>query len=162
MSPRPTKSIGKQQALAEDLHQDVDVLRRRHAAEQDDVALGADLFGERPGAGDEGLAVLRVVGGDVDRREPAQRLDRDRGLDGAQAGVGRDDQGAAGGQRQVGLGRLRELERIGELAAKVEAADERERFTDRHALPAAQPHREVERGALREEHLRARSRAVGG
>ena len=36
MSPRPTKSIGKPQPLAEDADEHVDVLRRRDAAEQHD------------------------------------------------------------------------------------------------------------------------------
>ena len=52
MSPRPTKSIGKAQALAEDFGQHVDVFRRRDAAEQHDLAVGTDLLGERARARD--------------------------------------------------------------------------------------------------------------
>ena len=69
MSPRPTNSIGKEQPIAEDLQQHVDVFGRGDAAEQHDVALRANLVGQRPGAREQRLAVLRIVGRDVDGRE---------------------------------------------------------------------------------------------
>ena len=48
-----------------------------------------------------------------------------------------NDERAAPRERQSGLGRPRERQRIGELPLEVEAADEREHFADRDPLPAA-------------------------
>ena len=59
----------KPQPRAEHLGEDVDVLRRRDAAEQHDVAVGADFLGERARARDERTAIARIVGGDVDAGE---------------------------------------------------------------------------------------------
>ena len=60
-------------------------------------------------------------------------VERDRRVGGAQPGVRRDDEHAAGGDRIVRVGRPREPPRVGELAAEVEAADEAEDVAERRA-----------------------------
>ena len=65
------------------------------APEEHDLALRPDLFVEGPGAAHERPPVARVVRGDVDARESAQRRHRDRGFHRAEARRWRDDQSTA-------------------------------------------------------------------
>ena len=65
------------EALAEDFREDVDVFRRRDAAEQDDVAVGPDFVREGAGAGEQRAAIAGIVGRDVDAGERAQRAGGD-------------------------------------------------------------------------------------
>src|SRR5207245_3546537 len=64
---------GKSQTLAEDSEQDVDVLRRGDAAEQDNVALGPELAGEGAGAPLERAAVPSAGGIDVNAGKRMKR-----------------------------------------------------------------------------------------
>jgi hypothetical protein len=146
--------------LAEHLRQHVDVLGRGNAAEQDDLAVGADLLVERAGACEQRTAIPRIVGGDVHTGKGADRGVRHRGLDGTQSGVRRDDQRSASSELRGGIRRPRERQRVGELALEVETADEGEYFADGDALFAAQADGEVERRLLGEHDLRARPGAV--
>ena len=96
----------------------------------------------------ERLAVRRVADVDVDAGERAERVERHRRVGGAQAGVRRDHEHAAGGDRIGGIGRLREPPRVGELAAEVQAADEAEHVAERRArrrCAAAAPARTARR-----------------
>ena len=79
---------GKQQAVAEDRHQDVDVLRRGDAAEQDDLALGADLFREVRAVAISGLRYFGSLAAMSTVANLLQRLDGDRGLDARRPALG--------------------------------------------------------------------------
>jgi hypothetical protein len=132
------------QAAAEDAGQDIDVLRRGDAAQQDDVALGSDFRKQCVRAGLERTPVPGIVRVDVAFRERLHRGTRHQGVGASQPGVRRDDVDAVADDRVVRLGRPREPPRVGQLAAKVQAADEAEEIAEGGARLRAQRRRERE------------------
>ena len=87
----PDELERKLQARAEDVEQDVDIFRRRNAAEQHDVAVVPDLSLQEPRAAFERLAVPVIVGMHVVAPKCLQRRPRHERVGIAQAGIGRDD-----------------------------------------------------------------------
>ena len=162
MSPRPTKSIGKRSRSPKIAEQDVDVLRRRDAAEQHDVAVGTDLREQRPRARFERPAIARVVEVDVAARECPHGGVRHERVRAPQPGRGRDHVNACADNRVGGIGRLREPARVGQLAAEIQAADEREQIAERRAGRRSQRGRERELRVRRQRLLRAAAAAVRG
>jgi len=134
----PGEAGGKQQALAKHAQQRFKVFGGGDAAQQDHVAGVSDGGFEQPGVAVERFAVSGVGGIDGHGCDVPQPFDADARFRRQQAGAGRDHQRA----RQAG-GRRGERGRIGELAAEIEAADEREDLAQlRRTL--SQPYGEVE------------------
>ena len=163
MSPRPTNAGGNSRRVAEDRLQHLDVLARRDAAEQHDLAVGAD--GRRAARGRPARAARgtrRCRRSIVDRRQTPRNDSSVTGVSAdAQAGVRRDHQHAAGGDRIGRIRRPREPPRVGQLAAEVQPADEAEHVAERRALAALQLPRERELRRRRHHHPRADAAAVG-
>ena len=139
MSPRPTKSTGKSSRSPKISEQDVDVLRRRDAAEQDDVALRTDLARERARASSRAAA-------DTPRCRGARRRPQRRALPRRVTSVSGSRRPAFGVMMCTprrgwldGSGGAGEAARVGQLAAKVQAAHEREELAERRALRRTEP-----------------------
>ena len=79
--PAPDEIAGEEQPRAEDLEQDVDILARRDAAEENDLRVGSREGGQLPRVAMNGRPVARVRDVDVDAREAAhlRRSDGQRG-----------------------------------------------------------------------------------
>src|SRR6185503_1202909 len=142
--------------LAQRGQQRLDVLPGRDAPEQHDLAAGSDPPGELTGVAVEWLAIARIVTRDIDGREAPEPRQIDRLVGRAQA-VGRRDDEHPGAAVRCG----RERARVGQLAAKVEAAQEREDLAEWSARDA-DALGEVERRALAQHHLGAQPATVGG
>ena len=97
----------KLQALAEDVAEHRHVLRRRDAAEQDDVAVETDLGGQRARARFKWPAILRVVRVDVTAAKARRRV-RDERIGKPAARRSRDDMNPAADDRIRGIGRYGE------------------------------------------------------
>ena len=149
MSPRPTKSSGKRQRLAEHREQRLDVLAGGDASEQHHLGARRPL-GEGARVPVEGPAVARVAGGDVDLGELVQRLEGAERIGRLEARARRDHQRSRRAGRRRG-----ERPRVGELAAEVEAAREAHHLAQRGALRGAEGAGERELGARVPEQLRA-------
>ena len=129
------------EAVAEDREQDVDILGRRDAAEQHHVAVRPDLVQQRARAPFERPPIAGIVLMHVAVGKCLYRFVRDVRIGTAQAGVRCDDVDAASqdrGVRRVRIGRPREAQRVGELAAEVETADEHEDVAEHRAAPRAE------------------------
>ena len=146
---------GEQEALAEDLQQHVHVFPAGDAAQEDDLALRPGRGVDEPRVAQERTPVARLVGVDGDRRPAPQAIEVDRRLRRDEAFAGRDDHDAGHARR-----RPRERARVAELAAEVEAAQEREHLAQRAPLRRAQGAGEREL-RLRVEH-EPRALAGGG
>jgi len=125
------------QPVAKNGQQQIDVFARRNAPEQHDLAVGPDGVQQRPRAAFQRPPVDVV--GQIDRRgrKGQKRLERDRRVRRAQAGVWRDDQDAAGAHRLRWIRRRSEPAGVRELAAEVEAADETEDVAELSAVAGA-------------------------
>lgn len=151
----------KAEVLAEDPEQDVDVLRGGDAAEQDNRDI-ADRLMQRLRTLLEREAIQLVCRVDLRGRKGPDRLGGDTGVRTAESGVRRDDVDTGADQFGSVAGHLGESPRIGELAAKVEAADEGEQVAERHAAWRPQPLGHVEARLRRKRLLRAAPAAIGG
>src|SRR4051794_36904455 len=128
------ESDWKSQAGAKDVRENIDVLRRRDAAKQHDVAVRSDLGEQRARARLERPAVRWIVRVDVSSTECLHRCARDERIRTAQAGVGGDDMDPQTDDRIRGLDRLREPTRVRKLAAKIQAAHETEQVAERRTI----------------------------
>jgi DNA end-binding protein Ku len=147
---------GKAEPSAENLAKDAGILRCSYAAEQNGLTIVSDSRRQPLGVADEWTPVALLLeidrhpgelsetsGGDTlfDRPEPPARGDDQRALD--------------------PVGRTREGARIGELAAKVEAAQERKDVAERCALWAAELDGERKRSAPGKHHAGTFALTVG-
>jgi hypothetical protein len=124
----------KPEPRAEKVQQYIDILRRGDAPEQHDVAVCTDLDTEGADAALERLAVGRVAGIHVDFRKLPHRGDRDEGARIPEPGAGSDDVHPA---VEANTCRTRwddESARIGELPAKIQAAQEGKQLAKWRAL----------------------------
>src|SRR3954464_380817 len=85
------KRNGEPQAVAENTGEDLDVLRRRDAAEQDNIAFGADFGPQRAGARLERPPGVRALRSDVAPAERPPRVVADECVRAAQPGIRGDD-----------------------------------------------------------------------
>jgi len=117
------------EARTEAVEQHVAVLGGRDAAEQDRGAVLGEALRERARVATQRLVVARVRRVDVDAAEGAQPLGGEP--------RGRIDETRVAGDHADDVSgiALREALGVRELAAKVEAAREGERFAERHAVP---------------------------
>ena len=150
----------KPEPLAEDSRQHADVLRRRDAAKQDDVAVGPDLIQQSACARLERPSIPDVANVDVASRERPNSRSRHAGIGGAEAGIRRDDVDARPDNRIVGLWRGGESARIRELATEIQATDERKEIADRRSLRRPQLRGNCELRARRERLSGARATAI--
>src|SRR5438445_419967 len=127
-----------------------DVLVGGDAAEQRDAVVGLKGGGDRARGDEQRPAIARVVGVDVHARRRPQARQGHRLVGQPQAGVRRDDE------------RHAEPRGVGELAAEIEAGDERHHLAERRPAGRAEAQGQVEARARREEQLRALAAAVGG
>jgi hypothetical protein len=152
---------GKHQSLAEDWHQQIDILARCNAAKEHDFAVRTDGFPQRPRGLFERSSVGLVPQIDVAEREGTKRIDGDWRIGRPQSGVRRDDEHTACGDRIGWIRRTRESTCIRELAAKVQAADKAEDLSERRAGGALQLPGKVETCVRRQHHLSAETAAIG-
>ena len=122
----PDEVRRKVQPRAERVGQHLDVLRRRDAAQQHHARLGWKGRGQRARIGHQRLEISRLVVRHIDGRKLLDQRTRDRQVRALQAPGRRDD---AGGVSAVGA--TAKGARIGDLAAEVQAAHERERLAQR-------------------------------
>src|SRR5919201_4547474 len=94
--------------------------------------------------------------------ECLHRLVGDERIRTAEAGSRRDDVHTDGDDRITRLGRGRKSQRVRQLPAEVQSADEHEHVAEHRATPRAELLREREARVGRHEHLGARTAAVGG
>ena len=145
----PDEVDGEDQALGEGLVEHLDVLGRRHRAEQHHLGV-AELLGQLAGVARERLAIALVARVDVDGAERLEVAPVEALVEAAQPAVRGDDVGGAG-----------EGGRVGELAAKIEPAQEREDFADRRAFGCAHARGQIEARLVTQEHARALAAEVG-
>ncbi len=122
----PDEVRRKVQPRAERVGQHVDVLRRRDAAQQHHARLGWKGRGQRARIGHQRLEIPRLVVRHIDGRKLLDQRTRDRQVRALQAPGRRDDAG-----RVSAVGATAKRARIGDLAAEVQAAHERERLAQR-------------------------------
>ena len=146
---------GEEQPLPEPRAKDVHVLRGGDAAQQDELALWPGPAGQTLGVAEERFRVSSARARDVHRREALQALDPDRSMCRPQTVRGGDHEHAV-----ASVGRAGEAQRIGELPAEVESAQEREHFTEGSAPAGAYPAGEIEPGAVVEDEAGALTAAV--
>ena len=153
MSPRPDEIGGKEQPIARPLEQHVHVLAGRDAAEQHhrEILRRVEACERAP----KRLAIARFVGSNLGGPEGAQVVARDRRVRREQPLIGGDDlyAGHAGRWPREPLG-------VGQLATKVEAAEEAERFAQRHAGAGPEPLGQGKPAATAQEQLCALAAAV--
>jgi len=145
----------KDETVAEDRLQDLDVLPGSDAPQQDDIAVRADRVKQRTRPTLERLAILSICEIDGHGSKRFERRERDRCVSGAQTCVGRNHQHAASHHRIGGVGRAREPSRVGKLAAEVQAADEAEDVAERRSSGRPQLPRKRELRDRRHDHARA-------
>lgn len=134
----PDERGRKEQSLAEDLEERVDVLRARDASQEDHLALFADRVRDEARISRERFAERRFVRVDVRARERLEMLETDARMDRHHPAVLRDDERAVAHPGSGGSGSTRERVRVRELAAKIEAAHEAEDLADRTAFARSQ------------------------
>ena len=128
---------GKEEPLAHDVEQHVHVLAGRHAAEQDHLQRRGTAplrLADHGQVAPERLMVVRIVGPDAGRREGPEVVHRHRGVRRQEPAVGGDHLHAREPGRRPG-----EPKGVGQLPAKVEAAQEAECLPDGHPGARAQP-----------------------
>ena len=159
MSPRPTKSAGKRSRSPSDLERAGPRTcrwRRCPAARPrpPGAARAARRCGVAPERRDDSGASPASMSTCAKRAQPRQVHQL---VGAAQPLAGRDDEhaGEAGGRRREGL-------RVGELAAEVEAAEEREDLAERRARRPAHATGQVEPASFRKRSAAARRRSGRG
>ena len=119
----------KEQALAKNSHQRLDVLRRSDAAEQHNFAFWSGLFANRACVTLKRLAVAAVSGADRGRRNRCEVFGGDHRLGWNQA-AGRGNHECS----RDSISRFGKPLRVGKFPTKIEAADETEYFAERRSF----------------------------
>ena len=158
----PDEVHWEHQPVAKNREQQVDILARCDAAEEDHFAVRTDGFPQRPGGLFERSSIGLVPEIDVAQRECTERFDGYRRVDLPQSCVRRDDENTSRDHRIGWIRRTCESTCVCELPAKVEAADKAEDFAERCAGRTLQLPRKVETCVRRQHHLRADTAAIGG
>ena len=149
--------IGREeQTGSEHVDEQIDVLARGDASEQNDLGSAARPPAEAARVAFERFPVERVFRMDVDFGEGPQILESDGRVDGDESPRRRDD------ERSRGLPlRSREALRILQLASEIQAGEKCEDLAERRGA-LAEPHRQLEAGLLAKEDLRSEARATRG
>jgi len=132
------KVCRKQQTRAKDLEQRIDILRRRDAAEEHDLAV-ADFTPQRLRALLERSPIRAVLGIDILRRKLPDCRSGDPRIRTPQTGIRRDHVHTAADDRIVDLWRRGEPPGIRQLPAEIQLADKRKQLTEGDADRRVQP-----------------------
>ena len=152
----------KQQPLAKDRQQHLDVLSRGNAPEQHDVAVGPQAGAESTRTLLERAAVAWVCEIDWLSREGLDRLARHCDIGRTQTGIRRDDENPARDEQVRGIRRLTEPSRVRQLPAKVETAYEGKHVAERSSLRGAQLHGQRELSGIGHDTPCPHPSAIGG
>lgn len=147
---------GETEPLPEMFEEHVDVFGGRDAAEENDLAFRRQRFREPFHAALERRAIARLVFVNVQGSEFLEIGKTNRRCGRDQSACGGDDE-----NRRALLTRRREGIRIGEFAAKIETAEEREHFAERGWLFASEPASQVELSALTHDHFCTQAARIG-
>jgi hypothetical protein len=141
---------GEAKAFSEVIEEDIDIFRRRDAAEENDLAVCPQSFGEVFYVTFERYAVTGIRLVDVHFREFLEIGEADRRCCRNEATCRRDDEDGRSffSRRNEGIG-------VSELAAKIEAAEKCEYFSQCRRLLAPEAAGEIELGAFAHDHARA-------
>ena len=163
MSPRPTKCRRKHQALAEDRQQQIDVLARRDAAEQHDLAVGPDGRQQRARAPARAARGRRRFARSMSSSAKPRNEPSVTGVSAARRpAFGVITEHTAGDTGSAGSGGRANRRAYASLPRKYRPLTKLKTSPSGAPSPALQLPRERERARWRHHHPRADAAAIGG
>jgi hypothetical protein len=147
----------KSEPVVKNTKENIDILSCSNAAEKNDLALNGQLFRQTSRVGLNRRPITRIVLVNVNRCEFTEIIKMDVRARLDQPSGRRDDEYTGNAAR-----RPRKGSRVGNLSAKVEAAEKSEHFRNWRPLFAAQFSREFEPRSIAQNHPRAFAAGVSG